>query len=79
MSGRDALIAHLRRDLDMLPGLPDSMSRTMHTACLKTIRRLLANGWIDPSEAVRLSHQVRDMQRNRQPSRCGFEHHSKET
>lgn len=73
MNDRDNLIEYLRRILDLLPWVPESMSRTLHTACLKAIRRLMANGWIDPGEAVQLNHRVRDTVRNRQPSRCGFD------
>lgn len=74
MSGRDSLIACLHRDLDLLPWVPDSMSRTLHSSCLKTIRRLAAQGWISDVEAVQLSTRVRNITRNRDPSRCGFDH-----
>lgn len=70
---RERLLAYLYRTLDMLPWVPESMSRTLQTSCLKTIQRLSTNGWITQFEAVLLSTQTRSAVRNRQPSRCGFD------
>jgi len=70
---RERLLAYLYRTLDMLPWVPESMSRTLQTSCLKTVQRLLANGWIVQAEAVQLSTQIRSTMRNRNPSRCGFD------
>lgn len=67
------LLAYLYRVLDMLPWVPESMSRTLQTSCLKTIQRLAKSGCITPYEAVQLSNQTRSAVRDRQPSRCGFE------
>lgn len=71
---REALLAYLYRTLDLLPWVPESMRRTLHTACKKAIRRLEENGWITTGEAAHLSARVRDTIRNRSPSRCGFDH-----
>lgn len=70
---RERLLAYLSRSLGMLPEVPESMSRTLHASCMKTIRRLSTNGWIEQIEAVQLSTRVRQIMRNRQPSRCGFD------
>lgn len=70
---REALLAYLYRALNLLPSVPDSMSRTLYTSCMKTVRRLATNGWITTGEAAVLSANIRDAMRTRQPSRCGFE------
>lgn len=70
---REALLAYFFRALNLLPSVPDSMSRTLHDSCKKTVRRLVANDWITKGEAAHLSARVRDAMHNRQPSRCGFE------
>lgn len=71
---RERLLAYLHRSLEQLAWVPESMSRTLQTSCLKTVQRLLTNGWIAEIEAVQLSTRVRATMRNRQPSRCGFDH-----
>lgn len=70
---RERLLTYLYRVLDLLPWVPESMRRTLHTSCQKTIRNLAERGWITSDEAAHLSARVRDTIRNRQPSRCGFD------
>lgn len=75
VSDREALRAYLLRTLEMLPWVPESMRRTLHTSCVKTVRRLMANGWINDAEAAQATARIRETIRNRKPSRCGFEDH----
>lgn len=71
---REALLAYLYRALDLLSSVPESMRKTLHTSCRKTIRTLADRDWITTGEAAHLSAKVRDTIRNHQPSRCGFDH-----
>jgi hypothetical protein len=56
---RHALLAYLYRALDLLPGVPPSMYRTLQTSCLKTVRRLAAQGALSPGEAYHLNARAR--------------------
>lgn len=70
---RQALLAYLYRTLDMLPEAPGSMRVTLHTSCLKTVKRLHVQGALTDGEAASLSTRVRNTLRNHKPSRCGLD------
>lgn len=55
-----ALLAHLYRALDLLPGVPDSLRNTLRTSCLKKIRLLQQQGALTHSEAAHLKNRVRE-------------------
>jgi hypothetical protein len=57
---RKALLAYLYRALDLLPGVPESMRQTLRTSCLKTVRRLQAQGALTVGEAKHLNDRARD-------------------
>jgi predicted RecB family nuclease len=56
---RQALLAYLYRALDLLPGVPPSMYRTLQTSCLKTIRRLEQQEALSPGEVYHLKSRAR--------------------
>lgn len=55
-----ALLAHLYRTLDLLPGVPPSMHMTLRTSCLKAVRRLHQHGTLSDGEAYTLNARVRN-------------------